>query len=521
MVKAPENYKDYLETLRIMASYLGPQRSFRSNLEFFLQLLAKRHDFMRAHLVLFEPETGLLRLRHAYSSQEVNEVTYSPGVGVTGQVFATGKSIIVEKLKDDKHFLSLLFNRTDEEMEKLAFISVPVLSPVEANPMTARDILGTLNVDTMGGDRDDLEWRCLFLEVVASLIANGSAYLQEEISRLWRVDSAVTLMQEDTGNYFLFSKIMRHLADQASHLAQGRSPLLLVGENGVGKEFLARRIYKASSRKDMPFVSCYLATIAEEKMFAELVGYQKGAFAGAVQTQKGLIEQAQYGTIFLDCVEYLTKEAQEALLHLLQEHEISRLGGKPFSCDVRVVASTCVSLEQLVQEGKFLKELYIRLNLYSLYIPPLRERREDIIPLAEYFLSQIAEQESPSGQAEKAVKRISYPALQLLTHYYWPGNIPELQKCMELAAQNCSDQVIRAGDLPPSLQTAESTDTENELSLGDAVARFEKEMIVDALVKASGNVLKAAKILKSSYRIVNYKVKKYNIDPRHFTVRKV
>ena len=161
---------------------------------------------MRAHLVLFEPETGLLRLRHAYSSQEVNEVTYSPGVGVTGQVFATGKSIIVEKLKDDKHFLSLLFNRTDEEMEKLAFISVPVLSPVEANPMTARDILGTLNVDTMGGDRDDLEWRCLFLEVVASLIANGSAYLQEEISRLWRVDSAVTLMQEDTGNYFFIFK---------------------------------------------------------------------------------------------------------------------------------------------------------------------------------------------------------------------------------------------------------------------------------------------------------------------------
>lgn len=520
MVKTPENFSEYLETLRIMASYLGPQRSFRSNLEFFLQLLAKRHNFLRAHLVLFEPETGLLRLRHAYSAQEVNEATYSPGVGVTGQVFATGKSIIVEKLKGDEHFLSLLFNRTDEEMEKLAFISVPVLSPVEANPMTARDILGTLNVDTMGGDREDLEWRRLFLEVVASLIANGAAYLQEEISRLWRVDSATALTQEDDGNYFLFSKIMRHLVDQASHLAQGRAPLLLVGENGVGKEFLARRIHKASSRKDMPFVSCYLATLSDEKMLAELVGYQKGVFAGAIQTQKGLFEQAQYGTIFLDCVEYLNMESQEALLHLLQEHEVTRLGGTPLSCDTRIVASTCVSLEQLVKEGKFLKELYVRLNLYSLYVPPLRERREDIIPLAEHFLSQIAEQENGNGQ-EKTVKRISYPALQLLTHYYWPGNIPELQKCMEQAAQNCSDQVIRAGDLPPSLQTAESTDTENDLSLGDAVARFEKEMIVDALVKASGNVLKAAKILKSSYRIVNYKVKKYNIDPRHFTVRKV
>jgi len=514
----------YLATLKMMAAYLGPQRSFSSNLEFFLQTLAKKHEFLRAHLILFEPETGLLRLRFADSSQKVNEATYSPGVGVTGQVFTTGKSVIVEKMQNDPHFMSLLFSRTSEEMENLAFISVPVLAPIGSNPMNARNVIGTLNVDTRAKDKDILMLQCLFLEIVASFIANGVAYVQDEMSRLWRFDAAANSINNDVDDFFFsFSKVMRHIGDQANHLAQGRAPLLLIGEAGVGKELLAKRIHKASSRKDMPFVVCHCTTLSDEKMQAELVGYQKGAFHGAVQTQKGLFEQAQDGTFFLDTVESLNAESQRVLLHLLKEHEITRMGvDTSISCDVRVVVASTVSLESLVQEGLFSEELFARLNLYTLQIPPLRERREDIIPFAEQILLHIANAEEKDESSENnRVKRISYPALQLLTHYYWPGNVPELQKCMEQAAQNCTDQVIRAGDLPPSLQTAESTSTEHDLSLGDAVERFEKEMIADALIKASGNILKAARILKSSYRIVNYKVKKYDINPRQFSVRKL
>ncbi len=519
----------YLETLKIMAAYLGPQRSFTSNLEFFLQTLAKRHGFLRAHLVLFEPETGLLRLRFADATQAVNEATYSPGVGVTGQVFAKGKPVIVEKMNDDPHFMSLLFSRTDEEMENLAFISVPVLAPIGSNPMHARDVIGTLNVDSASKDEDDLQRQCLFLETLAAFIANGVAHVQDEMSRLWRFDAASNGLDNEVHDFFFsFSRIMRHVAEQANHLAQGRAPLLLVGEVGVGKEILATRIHKASSRKDMSFVVCHCMALSDEKMHAELVGYQKGAFHGAVQTQKGLFEQAQYGSIFLNSVDSLNTESQLALLRLLQEQEIIRVGvDTPIPCDVRVIASSSVPLEPLVSAGLFSEELFARLNLYTIQIPPLRERREDIIPLAERILMQIASNEEAAGKTNEldgnrnAVKRISYPALELLTKYYWSGNVPELQKCMEHAAQNCSDQVIRAGDLPPSLQTAESTSTANDLSFGDAVEGFEKEIIVDALIKANGNILKAARILKSSYRIVNYKVKKYEINSRQFIVRKV
>lgn len=522
----------YLDTLKMMTAYLGPERSFQSNLEFFLQTLSKRHGFLRAHLVLFEPETGLLRLRLADTTQEINEATYSPGVGVTGQVFATGKSVIIENMQDDPHFMSLLFTRTKEEMENLSFISVPVLAPLGSNPMNARDVLGILNVDTPCKDMALLKEQCVFLELVASLIANGAAYLHDELSRLWRFDAASSLSDRDNDLFFSFSKVMRHIIDQSNHLAQGRAPLLIYGETGVGKEQLARRIHKASARKDMPFVVCHCTAISEEKMLSELFGYQKGAFAGALQTQKGMFEQAQYGTIFINNVEALSREVQEKLLHLLQEHEIYRVGLEtPLACDVRVVVGSSASLELLSEEGSFSKELFARLSTYTIQIPALRDRREEIILLAEQVLENFAKTNQDDALEDgikprnkqvssTAVKRISYPALQLLTQYYWPGNVLELKKCLELAAQNCDDQVIRARDLPPSLQTAESTETENNVSFGDAVERLEKELIVDALIRSSGNVLRASQILQSSYRIINYKVKKYEINPKQFSMRK-
>lgn len=522
----------YLDTLKVMMAYLGPERSFQSNLEFFLQILSKNHGFLRAHLVLFEPETGLLRLRLANTPQETNEATYSPGVGVTGQVFTTGKSVIVEKMKDDSQFMSLLFTRTQEEMENLAFISVPVLAPLGSNPMNSQDVLGVLNVDSPSQDPKILKEQCLFLELVASLIASGVAYLQDELSRLCRFDVATSRSEKESDLFFSFSKVMRHIVDQANYLAQGRTPILIYGETGVGKEQLARRIHAAGARKDMPFVICHCTALPEEKMLSELFGYQKGAFVGASQTQKGLFEQAQDGTILINNVEVLTEEAQEALLAVLQEHEIRRVGLEtPIACDVRVIVASAVSLESLVQEGIFSKELFARLNTCTLQIPALRDRREEIIPLAEQILQNLASNSkdnaledgiSPRNKkmATSAVKRISYPALKLLTQYYWPGNVLELKKCMELAAKNCDDKVIRSRDLPPSLQTAESSATTNTLPFGEAVLRFEKELLTDALIRTHGNVLRASSLLQSSYRIVNYKVKKYNIDPKQFVTRK-
>ncbi len=508
----------WLETLRLMASEMGPKRPFQTSLTSLLRNLSERHGFLRPHLVLFDPETGMLRLSLADAQPREKHGGYAPGVGVTGQVFATGRSVIVEKLKGDKLFLSLLFERSDEEMESLSFISVPILAPMGEGPFAAREVIGTLNADTKFISRDDLEQRRVFMEVAAAMIANEAAYLQEDLGRQRRLPSQRQNVEssadasEDT--FVAQSKVMRHILEQVAHIAQGRAPVLLCGEPGVGKERLAERIHSSSPRSDVPLVTCHCGVIPPERLLSELCGYQKGAFLGAMQTQKGLFEQANTGTIFLDAVETLTPQAQEALLRLVKEHRVLRQGGtEPVPVDVRVITATSASLEALVEQGRFSRELCERLTACALYIPPLRERREDIVPLVEHLLKRLA------GDSEEQIKRISFPALELLTRYFWPGNITELNSALQRAAQYCEDQVIRAGDLPPSLQTAESSATETGLSLGDAVTRFEKELLVDALIKAGGNMLKAARDLKSSYRIVNYKVKKYGIDPHQFVYK--
>ncbi len=514
-----QDVSPWLETLRLMASEMGPKRPFQTSLTSLLRKLSERHGFLRPHLVLFDPETGMLRLSLADTQPKANHASYAPGVGVTGQVFATGRSVIVEKLKGDSLFLSLLFERSDEEMERLSFISVPILAPAVDGPLSAREVIGTLNADTEFVSREDLEKRRVFMEVVAALIANEAAYLQEELSRQRRLPGQITqnVPEDDIRSDSAFvaqSKVMRNILEQAAHIAQGRAPVLLCGEPGVGKERLASRIHAFSPRSDIPLVVCHCAALPPERLQIELCGYQKGAFLGAMQTQKGLFEQANTGTIFLDAVDALPPAAQESLLRLLKEHTVLRQGGgEPVPVDVRVIAATSAPLETLVDQGRFSGELYARLNVCALHIPPLRERREDIVPLVEHLLLRHADYHT------EKIKRISYPALELLTRYFWPGNISELTSCLQRAAQYCEHGVIRAGDLPPSLQTAESTATEAGLSLGDAVTRFEKELLVDALIKAGGNMLKAARDLKSSYRIVNYKVKKYGIDPHQFVYR--
>ena len=510
----------WLESLRLMASEMGPNRPFQSSLTALLHKLSERHGFLRPHLVLFDPETGMLRLSLADAQPREGHGGYAPGVGVTGQVFATGRPVIVEKLKGDKLFLSLLFERTDEEMERLSFISVPILAPSGEGPLSAREVIGTLNADTEFVSREDLETRRLFMEVAAAMIANEAAYMQEELSRQRRfpaqrpTDLAGEAAGSGADTFIAHSKVMRHIMEQAAQLSQGRAPVLLCGEPGVGKESLAAHIHAASPRSDVPLVVCHCAAIPPERLLTELCGYQKGAFLGAMQTQKGIFEQANTGTLFLEAIESLSPAAQDALLRLIKEHCVLRQGATtPVPADVRIIAATSASLENLVEQGRFSRELYDRLSACTLHIPPLRERREDIVPLAEHLLKRMA------GSSEDQIKRISFPALELMTRYFWPGNISELISSLQRAAQYCEDQVIRAGDLPPSLQTAESSATEAGLSLGDAVTRFEKEMLVDALIKAGGNMLKAARDLKSSYRIVNYKVKKYGIDPHQFVYK--
>ena len=198
-------------------------------------------------------------------------------------------------------------------------------------------------------------------------------------------------------------------------------------------------------------------------------------------------------------------------MRAIQEGEIQRLGSeKTIHVDVRLVCATHRPLEELLEKGQFREDLYYRINVFPIFIPPLRERRDDILPLAEHFLQDF------SREYGKSLKRISTPAIDLLVQYHWPGNVRELRNSLERAVLLCNDEVIRTYHLPPSLQTAESSATDTDLSFGEVVADFEKEVLIDALKKSRGNMLQAARDLRASYRVINYKVKKYRIDSKKF-----
>ena len=249
--------------------------------------------------------------------------------------------------------------------------------------------------------------------------------------------------------------------------------------------------------------------MTEEQAERELFGYRKGAFPGAVQTRKGLFELANCSTLFIEDIDRLPLSIQTQILHVLQDQSVIRMGGgQPVGVDVRFICSSAADLESLVAQGAFLEDLYNRITAFPITLPPLRERPEDILPLADMFLKASAE------AMGRTVERISTPAQELLLQYPWPGNAGELAQCMRLAVQGCDDLVLRAAHLPQFLQT--SGDSRTALPFNDAVARFEQELLIDALQHAHGNMLQAARDLQVSYRIVNYKVKKYKIDPRSF-----
>jgi len=510
-----QELEPYLGTLRQIVAEMGPQRPFQPSLKNVLRTLTKNHGFLRPHLVIFDPETKTLKLSLTHGQAKNAEATYAPGQGITGQVFTTGQPVIVPRMSEHPDFLNKAFGRTEEELHELAFICVPVLAP-EAEGRGA-ETLGTLSLDAPAADYPKLEAQCRFLEVVAGMIANQAAYLQEEMARQKHLMAQGLMASQDMGfqvsSIVAASKSMRLVLNQVAQVGPSRATVLLRGESGTGKELFAEAIHVASPRSEMSLVKLNCAALPSELVESELFGHQKGAFTGAVQTKKGLFELANRGTLFLDEIGELSLNAQAKVLRAIQEQEIQRLGSEQtVTVDVRLICATHQPLEELVEKGHFREDLYYRINVFPIFIPILRERREDILPLAEHFLKHFSE------EYERQIKRISTPAIDLLTQYHWPGNVRELKNCIERAVLICDEEVVRTYHLPPSLQTAESSATDTNLSFCDAVAKFEQELLVDALKKARGNMLQAARDLRVSYRIVNYKVKKYGLDAKKYAM---
>jgi Nif-specific regulatory protein len=304
---------------------------------------------------------------------------------------------------------------------------------------------------------------------------------------------------------------MRRVFDQVAQVVGTGATVLIRGESGTGKELIAHALHHHSPRAGKPFVRVNCAALPETLVESELFGYERGAFTGAQARRKGRFELADGGTLFLDEIGELSPSTQAKLLRVIQEREFERLGGTAtIPVDVRLITATNKNLEAALGDGTFREDLYYRLNVFTICLPPLRERKSDILLLADHFVEKYARLHG------RSIKRISTPAIDMLVSYHWPGNVRELENTIERAVLVADGDVIHGHHLSPILQTAEASGTVVSGSLAEAVEVFESNLIQDALKTTRGNRARAARLLSTTERIINYKIRRYGIDPRRF-----
>jgi Nif-specific regulatory protein len=496
-----------LGTLLDVSQALAGNVNLHAGLSGVLAILERRCGAIRAAVALVDERTRELEIRAALGlSREGQSVRYAIGEGITGSVAETGEPIVVPQISRDPRFLHRAAGRPERRGAELSFVCVPVV--------LHRRVVGTLSIEVAHKADREYERLLRFLKVVASMISQAvriHRLLDNERQKL--VSENAQLRQELHRKYDFSGLVgasgpMRQMYEEVARVAGTNTTVLIRGESGTGKELIASAIHYHSPRAKRPFIKVNCAALPETLVESELFGHERGAFTGAEARKKGRFELAAGGTLFLDEIGELDPAIQVKLLRVLQEREFERVGGtEAIRVDVRVIAATNRDLEKALQQGTFREDLYYRLNVFPIFVPPLRERKADVLPLADHFVEKYA------GEHGKTIKRISTTAIDQLACYHWPGNVRELENTMERAVLMADGEVIHGHHLPPTLQTAEATGTVVSASLGSAVATFERSIIEDALKTTRGNRSKAARLLSTTERVINYKVKKYGIDP--------
>ncbi len=326
-----------------------------------------------------------------------------------------------------------------------------------------------------------------------------------------RLKRRVEILSEEIGQGYRLiegkSTKMNQAVDLAKKSAGSNATVLLLGESGTGKEVFARSIHDWSERKFEPFIAINCVGLSKELLESELFGHEKGAFTGAHQIKKGKMELAHGGTVFLDEVGDISQELQTKLLRFLQEREFERVGGtKPISVDVRIIAATNRDLDDAIKEGRFREDLYHRLNVIAVTLPPLRERREDIPALANFFLQRF------STETKKNFTEVEKKAMKTLLAYGWPGNVRELANVIERAVVLGQDPKIVLSDLPSRVLGKKPRPTSNSLSYHEAIEAYRRELVIQALAHAQGNRAAAAKALGLHRTHLMKLIKSFNIE---------
>ncbi|MBW2647186.1 MAG: sigma 54-interacting transcriptional regulator [Deltaproteobacteria bacterium] len=475
-----------------------------------MDILSDSMDMVRGTITILDPlrDEISIEVAHGLSRAAIERGKYKPGEGVTGRVIQTGKSFVVPKISEEPLFLNRTATRRKSvHDQELSFICVPVKKGTQ--------VVGSLSVDRPFDKPYSLEDGERLLSIIATMIAQHVINLETIHLEKERLREENQRLRDELSNKYRITNIignsnkMREVFQMISQVSKSNATVLIRGESGTGKELAATAIHYNSLRVNSPFVKVNCAALPSNLIESELFGHEKGSFTGAIRQKRGKFELANKGTLFLDEIGSVDTDVQVKLLRVLQEKEFERVGGyDTIKADVRIVAATNKNLEQAVEEGTFRDDLYYRLNVFPIYMPPLRERKTDILLLADHFLEKYAREN------QKDIRRFSTPAIDMLIHYHWPGNVRELENCIERAVLLCEEGVIHSYHLPPTVQTAEESDTLPTRSLEGAVEHLEREMIIDALKSTRGNMAKAARILQTTERKFAYTTKRCGVDYR-------
>lgn len=493
-----------------ISKVLASSPDLNRNLRAALAILSNFFNMSRGIVAIKKDNFVEIFSAYGLTKEEIKRGKYKLGEGVIGKVAKQGTPIVIPDIKSESIFLNKTGSRKHEENTKVSFICVPI--------KIKNEILGVLSVDKHFDGTAKFEEDLRLLKIIASLFAINiklSSYFESEMLSL--IEERELLRNQLKDKYKLENIIgqsekMQQVFETVHRIAKTQATLLLLGESGTGKELIAKSIHFLSDRSNKPFVKVNCAAIPEGLIESELFGHEKGAFTGANQQRKGRFELADKGTIFLDEIGEISLSLQAKLLRVLQEREFERVGSeKTIKVDVRVIAATNRNLEELVSKGEFRQDLFFRLNVIPIYIPPLRERREDILPLIEHFTEKF------NKNYGKKIK-FSDKALNLLINYNWPGNVRELENTIERLTLMAKEGIIRESDLPANIKNFKDSNVRDfsNAALGEGglpalIDKIERENIKKALNITKGNRKKAAYMLGITERQINYKINKLKI----------
>jgi len=494
-----------VKVLADIGAALSSSLDLEKSLNSILDVLSDSLEMKRGTVTLVDPVTNELRIEVAQglTKKEKERGKYKIGEGITGRVVETGEPMVVPDIETEPLFLNKTKARKELEQRKFAFLCVPI--------KVGNKAVGALSVDHLFKGSISYEEDIKLLTIIAAMV--GQAVKINELAAKEKqavVAENIKLRQQLKGKYkfgniIYSSPVMETVLEGTRQVASAQTTVLLLGESGTGKELVASAIHYSSPRADKPFIKVACAALPENLLESELFGYERGAFTGAGERKIGRFEMADGGTLFLDEIGDLTLATQVKLLRVLQEKEFERLGAtKTVKVNVRVICATHRDLEQMVKDGKFRQDLFYRINVFPVNLPPLRKRKEDIPLLVAHFTHKY------NKQNNKTIDGVNRAALDLMMAYEWPGNVRELENVIERAVIVCQKELIGPKDLPPNLAQIEVCVPTGGTTLPEIVESVEKQKIAEALQKHKTQ-RKAAKALGLTERMLGYKIKKYGL----------